>query len=170
MSLRIRVVSSEPLLFARTIKGVRGSFSDEPHRWPFWVTGHAHVKDFKPHSAKVPFLMRSPICCSAQMSRLMTKPTMWLCTQRRQISLGICPVWSESLLCAQRVDKDPSFLHADNEDSDQTGRMSRLIWVFAGHTVILLVLLWGSSDVPDCHFYWLAACCYKWTTDNDVIF
>ena len=26
------------------------------------------------------------------------------------------------------------FLHADSEDSDQTGRMSRLIWVFAGHT------------------------------------
>ena len=26
------------------------------------------------------------------------------------------------------------FLHTDNEDSDQTGRMPRLIWVFAGHT------------------------------------
>ena len=26
------------------------------------------------------------------------------------------------------------FLHADSEDSDQTGRMSRLIWVFTGHT------------------------------------
>ena len=25
------------------------------------------------------------------------------------------------------------FLHADSEDSDQTGRMSRLICVFAGH-------------------------------------
>ena len=24
--------------------------------------------------------------------------------------------------------------HADNEDSDQTGRMHRLIWVFAGRT------------------------------------
>ena len=31
-------------------------------------------------------------------------------------------------------------LHADSEDSDQTGRMSRLIWVFAGRTAILLVL------------------------------
>ena len=38
------------------------------------------------------------------------------------------------------VDKDPSFLHADSEDSDQTGRMSRLVWVFAGHTATLLVL------------------------------
>ena len=68
------------------------------------------------------------------LSRLMTKPTKWLCAQQRQISLGIHPVWSESLLCAQWVAKDPSFLHADSEDSDQTGQMPRLIRVFAGHT------------------------------------
>ena len=30
--------------------------------------------------------------------------------------------------------KDPSFLHADSENSDQTGRMLRMIWVFAGRT------------------------------------
>ena len=59
---------------------------------------------------------------------------------KTQISLGIRPVWSESSLCAQWVAKDPSFLHADSEDSDQTGRMPRLIWVFAGRTGILLVL------------------------------
>ena len=57
-----------------------------------------------------------------------------------QISLGIHPVWSESSLYAQWVAKDPSFLHADSEDSDQTGRMPRLIWVFAGRTLTLLVL------------------------------
>ena len=34
---------------------------------------------------------------------------------------GPPPVWSESSLCAQWVAKDPSFLHADSEDSDQTG-------------------------------------------------
>ena len=38
------------------------------------------------------------------------------------------------------VAKDPSFLYADSEDSDQIGRMLRLIWVFAGRTLILLVL------------------------------
>ena len=42
----------------------------------------------------------------------------------------------ESLLYAQWVAKDPSFLHADSEDSDHTGRMPRLIWVFAGAQVI----------------------------------
>ena len=53
---------------------------------------------------------------------------------KTQISLGIRPVWPESSMCAQLVARDPSFLHADNEDSDQTGRMPRLIWVFAGRT------------------------------------
>ena len=46
---------------------------------------------------------------------------------KTQISLGIRPVWSESLLCAQWVAKDPIFLHADSEDSDQIGGMPRLI-------------------------------------------
>ena len=50
------------------------------------------------------------------------------------ISLGINPVWSESSLYDQNVAKDLSFLHADSENSDQTGRMLRLIWVFAGRT------------------------------------
>ena len=36
---------------------------------------------------------------------------------KTHISLGIRPVWSESSLCAQWVAKDPSFLHADSEDS-----------------------------------------------------
>ena len=59
---------------------------------------------------------------------------------KTQISLDIRPVWPESSLCAQRVAKYPSFLLEDSEDSDQTGRMPRLIWVFAGRTAILLVL------------------------------
>ena len=42
--------------------------------------------------------------------------------------------WSESSLWAQWVAKDPSLLHADREDSDQTGQMPRLIWFFAGCT------------------------------------
>ena len=65
------------------------------------------------------------------------------------ISLGICPVCSESSLCTQWVAKDPSFFHADSKDFDQTGWMPRLIWVLAGlgAHAILLVLSWGSSNV-----------------------
>ena len=51
------------------------------------------------------------------MSHLMTKPTKWsVHPAKTQISLGICPVWSESLLCTQWVVKDLSFLHADSKD------------------------------------------------------
>ena len=68
--------------------------------------------------------------------------------------------WSESLLCPLWVAKDPIFLHADSEDSDQTGRMPRLIWVFAGRT---------------CHFVRFVLCWHKcllntsfiWTCDDD---
>ena len=66
------------------------------------------------------------------VSHLMTKPTKWpLRPAKTQISLGIRLVWSNSSQCAQWVAEDPMFLHADSEDSDQTGRMSRLICVFA---------------------------------------
>ena len=53
---------------------------------------------------------------------------------KTQISLGIRPFGSESSMCAQLVSKDLSFLHADSEDSDQTGLMPRLICVFAGRS------------------------------------
>ena len=81
-------------------------------------------------------------------NRLMTKPTKWhVSPAKTQTSLGIRPVWSEPSLCAQWVAKDPSFLHADSEDPDQTGPMPRLIWVFAGHTChfvgfVMRWLLW----------------------------
>ena len=54
--------------------------------------------------------------------------------------MSLRPVWSEALLCAQWIAKDTSILQADSEDSNQTGRMPRLIRVFAGRTLILLVL------------------------------
>ena len=57
---------------------------------------------------------------------------------KTQISLGIRTVWSESSLCAKWVAEGPRFLHVDSEDSDQTGRMPRLIWVFGGRTLIFV--------------------------------
>ena len=81
---------------------------------------------------------------------------------KTQINLGIRPVWSESSLCAQWVAKDPSFLHADSEDSDQSGRVPRLIWVFAGRTTSLLVLSWGGSILL---FYSKVTTFYLWNTN-----
>ena len=83
-----------------------------------------------------------------------------------QISLGISPVWSVFTvrmyklwvlsypLSAQRrlwsvwADAQADLSHS--EDSDQSGRMPRLIWVFAGCTLTLLVLSCRSSDVLVC--------------------
>ena len=81
------------------------------------------------------------------MSRDITKPAKWLCAQRRLRSAWASAQSDQSSLCAQWVAKDPSFLHADNKDFDQTGRMPRLIWVFPGRTVTLLVLSCRGSDV-----------------------
>ena len=89
---------------------------------------------------------------------------------KTKISLSIRPIWSESSLSAWRKLGSLATNWAHCEDSDQTGgklgslatnwahweesdqmqmprsgRMPRLIWVFAGRTVILLVLLWSGS-------------------------
>ena len=71
---------------------------------------------------------------------------------KTQISLGIRPVWSESSLCTQWAAKEPRFLHEDSEDSDQTERMSRLIWVLARRTLTLLVLSCRGSYLFACPF------------------
>ena len=77
------------------------------------------------------------------MSQSTTKPTKWhVCPAKTQISLGICPVWSEYLPCPQWVVKDPSFLHADSDDwSDWADAQDDLS---AGHTGLFVgfVLLW----------------------------
>ena len=74
---------------------------------------------------------------------------------KTQISLGISPVWSESSLCAQWVAKDPSLLHG----------MSRLIWVFAGRTAILMVL---SCRGPFC-FIPLDVCFFQFQTELNAL-
>ena len=77
---------------------------------------------------------------------LMTKPTKChVRPAKTQISLGIRLAWS---VFAVRIKKARSLAThwAHSEDSDQTGRMPRLIWVFAGRTVILSVLSWDGSN------------------------
>ena len=53
---------------------------------------------------------------------------------KTQISLGIRPVWSESSVSAWRKLWFLATYWVHSEDSDRTGRMPRLIWVFAGRT------------------------------------
>ena len=53
---------------------------------------------------------------------------------KNQIRLRIRAVWSESSLGAFCIAKDATVLEADNEDSDQTALIRRLICVFDGRT------------------------------------
>ena len=57
-----------------------------------------------------------------------------MCAQRILRSAWAYAQSDQSSQCALWVVEDPMFLHPDSEDSDQTGRTPRLIWVFAGRT------------------------------------
>ena len=65
---------------------------------------------------------------------------------KTQISQGICPVWSASSLSAWRKLGSLATHWTHSEDSDQTGRMPRLIWFFTGRTFSLLV--WSHIWIP----------------------
>ena len=93
----------------------------------------------------------------------MTKPTKWhVRPAKTQISLGIRPVWAESSLSAWRKIGSLAINWAHSEDSDQTGRMPRLIWVFVGRTChfvgfVMRRLIWvrlrvSPSMPPDVSF------------------
>ena len=93
------------------------------------------------------------------MSHDMTKPIMWLYTHRRLRSARASAQSHQSSLSVWRKLGSLATHWLHNGDSDQTGRMPRLIWVFdqtrwmprliwvfAGCTVILLVLSWDGSN------------------------
>ena len=74
------------------------------------------------------------------MSHDMTKPTKWVCTQRWLRSAWVSNQSDQSSLSVWRNLGSIAAHWAQSEDSDQTGRMPRLIRVFAGRTLVLLVL------------------------------
>ena len=113
--------------------------------WAYWVAWSwlywAERSDVSLETAPLhgTFVMFTIIWQSDKTNKMAVRPA------KTQISLGIRPVWSESLLSAWRQLGSLATHWAHSEDSDQTGRMPRLIWVVAGCTVILLVLSWGGS-------------------------
>ena len=85
----------------------------------------------------------------------MTKPTKWhVRPAKNQISLGICPVWSESSLSAWRKlgSLATHWMHSEDWSDWQ---MPRLIWVFAGrmsfcwfcHAAALLLFFWRENKL-----------------------
>ena len=82
-----------------------------------------------------------------------------MCSQQTQIILGIRPS-DQSLLSTWRKLGSLATHWVHSEDSDQAELMRRLIWVFDGSTVILLVLSWGGSNElcpmkKSLHTFWL---------------
>ena len=123
----------------------------------------------------------------SHLSRLMTKPTKWhVRPAKTQISLCIRPVWSESSLSAWRKLGSSATHWAHSEDSDQTGRMPRLIcsdqtgrtprliWVFAGRTCHfvgflmrrLICRLYSLMTCSAQRFQYLKICMFM--TSNDI--
>ena len=67
--------------------------------------------------------------CWCHLSSLMIKPTKWhICQAKTLISLGICPVWSESSLSAWRKLGSLATHWAQSKDSDQTGGIQSFCW------------------------------------------
>ena len=112
-----------------------------------WVSGGNHrpwISD--QYSATYSFRELNPVSRSERwrfypcnLSHDMTKTTKWVYAQRRLRSVWASAQSDRSSLCAQSVDKAQAFFMRTAK-TDQIGRMPRLIWVFAGHTAILLVL------------------------------
>ena len=85
------------------------------------------------------FLHLTLLKAASYLSHLMTKPTKWpVHPAKTRISLGIRPVWSEPLLSAWRKLGSLATHWVQSRDSDLTGQMPRLIWVFAGRIFILV--------------------------------
>ena len=106
-----------------------------------------------------------PLC---NMSRLVTKPTKWLCTQRR---LG--SAWAsaqsdqQSSLCAQWVAKDPSFLHADSEETDLSLGWAHMPFCWFCHEASHMVWIANTINVldPKSSFY-ILACGRSWVRSS----
>ena len=76
---------------------------------------------------------------------------------KTQISLGICPVWSESLLCTEWVAKEKAWVLSYPSDSDQT----RLICLRGAHMpfcwfchVTQMFLIFLAPSEKEC-LYWI---------------
>ena len=85
-----------------------------------------------------------------KLSCCMTKPRKWhVRPAKTRISLGIHPVWSESTLSAWRNHGSLATHWVHSKDSDQTGKMPRLIWIIAGPQILFVLLCGGSNKTTE---------------------
>ena len=88
----------------------------------------------------------------------MTKPTKWVCPQRRLRLAWASAQTDQSSLCAQWVAKDPSFLHADSED-----------WSDWADAQAHLSLRWAHSFCWFCHVAAQLVCFFMHTTKTLIL-
>ena len=76
-------------------------------------------------------------------SRSVRKHTFWQVRPKKtQISLRIRAVLSKASFCAWKNFAPLAIQNEHSEDSDQTARMRRLIWIFVGRTCPKVLTLW----------------------------
>ena len=93
------------------------------------ITNTCKTNTCNPYVSYIKFIWWRHICDCRKKKRP-NSDKMTCAPSEDSDQLGICPVWAAYSLCAQWEAKD----HADSEESNQTGRMPRLTWVFPGRT------------------------------------
>ena len=97
------------------------SLGAQPHCW--FCHEAAHIREFMLQDTKI-HMEKSKVNLQNKMSRLMTKPTKW----------HVHPAKTQISLSAWRKLGSLATYWAQSKDSDRTGQMPRLIWVFAACT------------------------------------
>ena len=121
----VRITEAKQAL--KTMKRSPGSATLRDHSPPPAPRGRAENRDYTEWAAPCQNQQNS-MCAQRGQISLGIRPVWSERTAKALISLGIRPVWSESSLSAWR---EIATHWAQSEDSDQTGRMPRLIRVFA---------------------------------------
>ena len=140
ISLRIRAVYSAPLMFAAWIVAI----SVIPRTLLASVTEQAglsltwsHITEGRIVHHSLDFIETTEykeLKYAKQISRLMTKPTKWHVHQPSLIR-GFAVSMKKAWVLSYQL--------SASEDSDQNGRMPRLIWVFAGRTCYFVGFVTG---------------------------
>ena len=119
-----------------------------------WLSLHTYIMKRIHHCLAI---VISGMCRAVhnQFEPHVRKPTFWhVRPTKTQISLRMRTVWLEYSLSAWRNFASLAIQIAPSEDSDQTARMRRLIWIFAGRTYLkvrflTLRLIWSVWTVTD---------------------
>ena len=136
VSLGIHPVWSESSLSPWRNIGSLATHWAHREEWSDWVDALADLSLRLVHPASCWF-RHAPV---QYLSRDKTKPTKWVCAYWRLRSSWASAQTDQSSLSAWRKLWSLATHWAQSEDSNQTGWMPRLIWVFDGRTLILLVL------------------------------